>query len=253
MASILTWNAAAERMYGYSAAEIIGRHISILHPPERAAHEYQRIEQLLRQKQRVPAYDTERIRKDGTRVEVSVSVSPLCDASGTVTGACAVARDITERKRAAHALRESEERFRLMVEGVKDYAVVMLHERGHVTGWNTGAQRIFGYSSQEVLGESVSQFCVPKMSPPGGPFEELEQAAIHGRYECEGWRLRQNGTRFYAHIVTTSVLDDDGHRHWFAQVTQDITEIKQKTEALEETNQKLVQTLDEFHQTQAGT
>jgi PAS domain S-box-containing protein len=143
-----------------------------------------------------------------------------------------ISRDISERKWADVALRESQERYRLLVEGVKDYAIIMLDVEGRITSWNTGAERIKGYLAEEIVGEHFSRFYPAEDVGRGKPELELKVAAEEGRCEYEGWRVRKNGTRFFANIVITALRDEAGHLRGFAKVTRNITERKQAEEAL---------------------
>src|SRR5581483_2057954 len=122
------------------------------------------------------------------------------------------------------ALRQSEERFRLLVEGVVDYAIFMLDDDGVVTSWNQGAERIKGYSREEIVGKHFSRFYLPEEIDAGKPWEELAAAKRDGRVENEGWRLKKNGDRFWARVVVTALYDADGRRRGFAKVTQDLSE-----------------------------
>jgi PAS domain S-box-containing protein len=164
---------------------------------------------------------------DGSTVPVSVSFAPLqLKGSAEAIGVTGLITDITERKHAAELLRESEERFRLMVESVRDYGIFMLDPEGHVMSWNAGAERIKGYRAAEILGQHFSRF-YPKEDIDGGkPENELLVAAAEGRLEDEGWRVRKDGTTFWANVVITALRDQFGELRGFAKVTRDITERK---------------------------
>ena len=150
-----------------------------------------------------------------------------------------ISRDISERKRADVALRESEERYRLLVEGVKDYAIIMLDVEGRITSWNKGAERIKGYLAEDIVGEHFSRFYPAEDVARGKPELALKVAAEEGRHEDEGWRVRKNGTRFFANVVITALRDEAGHLRGFAKVTRNITERKQAEEALHKTQAEL--------------
>jgi PAS domain S-box-containing protein len=150
----------------------------------------------------------------------------------------AVARDITERKRVDEALRESEERFRLLVEDVKDYGIFMLDHRGNVASWNQGAERIKGYKADEIVGRHFSCFYPQEDLLKGKPEHELQMAVAEGRCEDEGWRLRKDGSRFWANVVITSLTDGAGELRGFSKITRDVTESKRAQELLQETEER---------------
>ncbi|HEX8294351.1 MAG TPA: EAL domain-containing protein [Pyrinomonadaceae bacterium] len=139
---------------------------------------------------------------------------------------------LAERARSEKALRESEERFRLLVEGVKDYAIFMLDPGGRVASWNTGAARIKGYAAEEIIGVHCSRFYPEEGEGPGGPEQWLRAAATEGRHESEGWSARKDGTRFWANVVTTALTDKAGRLRGFSVVTRDATERKLAEERL---------------------
>jgi PAS domain S-box-containing protein len=221
---ILSWNAGAQRIKGYTAAEAIGKHFSIFYPPEKIEEGFPQYE--LKEAARVGRFEDEgwRIRKDGTRFWADVVITALRDPSGRLVGFGKVTRDLSERRRAEEALRESEERFRLMVQSVRDYAIFMLDSTGHITTWNAGAERIKGYTADEIIGKHFSIFYPPEDLENGKPARELEIATRTGVYEEEGWRLRKDGTRFWASVVITALFKPDGTLAGFAKVTRDLTE-----------------------------
>ncbi|MBI5711202.1 MAG: PAS domain S-box protein [Candidatus Eisenbacteria bacterium] len=144
-----------------------------------------------------------------------------------------------EKERAEHALRESEERFRLLVEGGEDYAIVMLDPDGRVVSWNPGAERIHGYTAEEILGQPFARFHTPEDVERGKPEQELEVAATEERYEDRGWRVRKDGTRFWADVVITALHHESGELRGFSKVTRDITERRRAEEALARQSQEL--------------
>ena len=221
---ILSWNAGAQRFKGYTADEIIGKHFSIFYPRERIEEGFPDYE--LREAARVGRFEDEgwRVRKDGSRFWANVVITALHDPTGRLVGYAKVTRDLTERRMAEDALRESEERFRLIVQGIKDYAIFMLDPTGHITTWNAGAQRIKGYTSEEIIGKHFSIFYPPEVAAAGHPQHELEIAKEKGVYEEEGWRIRKDGSRFWANVVITALRREDGSLAGFAKVTRDLTE-----------------------------
>jgi PAS domain S-box-containing protein len=221
---ILSWNPGAQRFKGYTADEIIGKHFSIFYPRERIEEGFPQYE--LREAARVGRFEDEgwRVRKDGSLFWANVVITALHDRAGNLVGFAKVTRDLSERKQAEEALRASEERFRLLVQGVKDYAIFMLDPTGHITTWNDGAQRIKGYTAEEIIGKHFSVFYPSEDIAAGKPERELEIAKATGVYEEEGWRLRKDGTRFWASVVITALRNENGELAGFAKVTRDLTE-----------------------------
>jgi PAS domain S-box-containing protein len=207
---ILSWNAGAQRFKGYTADEIIGKHFSIFYPRELVLEGFPEFE--LRTAANTGRFEDEgwRIRKDGTRFWANVVITALRDKSGTLIGYAKVTRDLTERREAEEALRESEERFRLLVEGVKDYAIFMLDPTGRVATWNEGAERINGYRAKEIVGQHFSRFYPEVDVADGKPARELEIASRTGKYEEEGWRVRKDGTRLWASFLITAIRNRTG-------------------------------------------
>jgi PAS domain S-box-containing protein len=176
-----------------------------------------------------------RIRKDGSRFWARVVITALRDDAGELCGFAKVTSDTTARKEAEDALRASEERFRLLIQGVQDYAILMLDPSGRVVSWNAGAQRIKGYSSDEIVGRSFEAFYPAEAVASGFPRHELAMAERDGRFEDEGWRLRKDGSRFWASVVITALHDAEGRLVGFGKLTRDLTarrEAEQKAREL---------------------
>lgn len=238
---ITSWNAGAQRFKGYLAHEIIGKHFSTFYTEEERAEGVPA--KALRTALAEGKFEAEgwRIRKDGTRFWASVVIDPIRNDAGKLIGFAKVTRDITERRATQEALRESEERFRLLVQGVTDYAIYMLSPTGIVTNWNSGAQRIKGYTQEEVVGTHFSRFYSNEDQRMNVPADALATAARDKRYEREGWRMRRDGSKFWAHVVIQAVYNDRDELVGFAKVTRDITEKKDAQEALDRANGALFQ------------
>jgi PAS domain S-box-containing protein len=230
---VTTWNPGAQRIKGYAANEIIGQHFSRFYTeddkkiglPARA----------LETAKREGKFEVEgwRVRKDGSRFWAYVVIDPIRDDSGQVIGFAKITRDLTERKAAEQVLHRSEEQFRLLVQGVSDYAIYLLDLEGKVTNWNLGAQRIKGYFANEIVGQHFSLFYTDGDRAAGVPQAALETASRDGRFEKEGWRVRKDGSRFWAHVIIDAIRDDDGTTIGYAKITRDITQRKKAEEELE--------------------
>jgi PAS domain S-box-containing protein len=238
---ITSWNAGAQRFKGYNEQEVIGEHFSRFYTPEdRGSGLPARALGIALSEGK---YEAEgwRVRKDGTRFWAHVVIDPIYDEGGRLLGYAKVTRDVTERKHAEDALRESEQRFRLLVQGVTDYAIFMLSPEGVVSNWNVGAQRIKGYTEQEIVGSHFSRFYTEEDRQAGVPKLALQTAADVGRWEHEGLRVRKDGTRFWAHVVIDAIRGEDGNLLGFAKITRDLTEKKAAADALAEANAALFQ------------
>jgi len=221
---VLSWNAGAERLKGYTAPEIIGRHFSVFYPPEKIAERFPQYELLMAEREGRFEDEGWRVRADGTRFWASVVITALRDPSGTLVGFAKVTRDLTDRRRQEEALRESEERFRLLVQGVRDYAIFMLDPYGRVASWNDGAERINGYHADEIVGRHFSTFYPAEDVASGKPQRELVIASRDGKYEEEGWRVRKDGSLFWSSVLITALHGGDGTLIGYAKVTRDLTE-----------------------------
>ncbi|HEX8694608.1 MAG TPA: PAS domain-containing sensor histidine kinase [Longimicrobium sp.] len=220
--NILSWNAGAKRLKGYTREEIVGRHFSTFYPPEDLAAGKPAWELEVAAREGRLEDEGWRVRKDGTLFWANVVITALHDASGALVGFAKVTRDLTDRRRAEEQLRQSEERFRLLVHSVKDYAIFSLDPDGYVTSWNEGAQRIKQYTEREIVGRHFSLFYPPE--DRGKPPRLLKEAEREGRVEDEGWRVRKDGERFWADVVITALRDARGELVGFAKVTRDLTD-----------------------------
>jgi PAS domain S-box-containing protein len=236
---VTSWNAGAERIKGFQTDEIIGKHFSTFYTEEdREAGMPQRVLETARTEGKFEG-EGWRVRKDGTRFWASVVVDRIQDDEGKLVGFAKITRDMTERRKAQQALLEAEQRFRLLVQGVTDYAIFMLDPDGMVTNWNTGAERIKGYKPEEIIGEHFSRFYTPEEAAAGVPKRAIETAREKGRYEAEGWRVRKDGTRFWASVVLDAIRDDKGELIGFAKITRDMTDKREAQLRLEESREQL--------------
>ena len=236
---IRTWNTGAERIKGYKRSEIIGQHFSRFYPEEDVATgKPQRLLRIAAEQGRVED-EGWRLRKGGEKFWARITITAIRDEGGTLIGFGKVARDLTERKRTEEILHRQEERLRLFVGAVQDYALFMLDTEGHIATWNTGAERIKGYKASEIIGKHFSTFYPEEDVQAGKPERELKVAAKEGRIEDEGWRVRKDGTKFWANVVITAIKDSEGKLVGFGKVTRDLTERMLTQKALEESQHKL--------------
>jgi PAS domain S-box-containing protein len=230
---IKTWNAGAEKIKGYTASEIIGKHFSTFYTEEDI--ESGKPDMEIRIAIVEGRYEEEgwRVRKDSTLFWASVTITAIRDEKGELRGFAKVTRDLTARRQTEEALRQSQERYKLLVDSVRDYAIITLDTQGRVTGWNEGAKRIKGYDAKDILGTHFSIFYRKEEAGAGLPEQELRTATEIGRYEEEGIRVRKDGTTFWANVVLTPIRDLTGTLRGFAKVTRDITERKEAAQNLE--------------------
>ena len=221
---VSSWNAGASRFKGYDAGEVIGKHFSIFYTDEEREKGIPRI--ALRTAEREGRFEIEgwRVRKDGSQFWANVVIDPIRDPDGQLVGFAKVTRDLTERRAAEQELRASEERFRRLVQSVTDYAIYMLDPEGRVSSWNAGAERFKGYASEEIMGEHFSRFYTDEDKQAGIPTLALRTAKDEGRFEAEGWRVRKDGSRFWASVIIDPISDDEGALIGFAKVTRDLSE-----------------------------
>jgi PAS domain S-box-containing protein len=236
---VVSWNPGAERIKGYTSAEILGQHFSRFYVEgDRAAG---LPEMALRKAREDGRFSTEawRIRKDGTRFWAMVVIDPIYQ-NGELIGFAKITRDMTEQRTAHLKALETERRFRLLVEGVTDYAIYMLTPEGIITNWNVGAERIKGYAAPEIIGQHFSRFYTPEDNSDDLPRRALARAREEGRYEAEGWRVRKDGTRFWASVVVDAIREN-GELIGFAKITRDLTERRRAQLELERSREQLFQ------------
>ncbi|MGH9747271.1 MAG: PAS domain-containing sensor histidine kinase [Candidatus Acidiferrales bacterium] len=221
---ILFWNRAAERLYGWQKEEVRGKTTHELLQTE-FPRPLSDIEAELFEK---GVWEGELIhaRRDGSTVTVSSRWALRTDQSGKPVSILISNRDITQRRADEQALRRSEELFRVLVSGVKDYAILMLDQEGKVISWNEGAERIKGYRPDEILGQHFSKFYPAEDIASGKPARELKIATETGQFEEDGWRVRKDGSQFWANVVVSALRSENGELRGFAKVTRDITERK---------------------------
>ncbi|RKH66799.1 PAS domain-containing sensor histidine kinase [Corallococcus sp. AB049A] len=244
---IMSWNTGAERIKGYQSEEILGQHFSRFYPPEDVARgkPQQHLDIVCREGR----FEEEgwRVRKDGSLFWANVVITAMRDSQGQLVGYGQVVRDFTEHKQAQEQLLQSEERFRLLVEQVQDYAIYMLDVDGRVSTWNAGAERFKQYKAEEIIGQHFSRFFPPEDVARGKPWYALQVAAREGHFEEEAWRVRKDGSLFWASVVVTALHDPAGNLRGFAKVTRDITQRKQSQERRElEMLRDAVRARDEF-------
>ena len=238
---VASWNPGARRIKGYEEAEILGRHFSIFYTDEERQKGIP--DAVLQTAYEGGQFQTEgwRVRKDGTRFWASIVITALHATDGAFIGFGKIVRDMTDQRQAHEAVIESERRFRLLVQGVTDYSIFMLSPEGYVTNWNLGAARIKGYEASEVIGTHFRRFYTPEDAAQGRPELGLQTAAEEGRFETEGWRVRKDGSLFWANVVIDAIRDEDGKLIGFAKITRDVTERKVAQKKLEEARAALLQ------------
>jgi PAS domain S-box-containing protein len=238
---VASWNSGAERFKGYTAGEITGQHFSVFYTDEdrRSGLPARALETAVCEGR----FESEgwRVRKDGTRFWTHVVIDPVVSPEGHLIGYAKVTRDVSEKREADQALYESEQRFRMLVQGVRDYAIYMLDPLGNITNWNAGAEAIKGYSADEIIGRHFSVFYTPEDQAAGGPAKALATALQAGKFEGEAQRVRKNGERFWANVLIDPIRNDKGDLIGFAKVTRDVTDKRRAEEELERSRAALAQ------------
>ena len=238
---VINWNAGAQRFKGYTADEIVGENFS------RFYREQDRVEGLPQRALQIAAtegkFEAEgwRVRKDGSTFWAHVVIDPVRGVDGELIGYAKITRDLSERHEAEASLKRSEQQFTLLVQSVTDYAIYMLDPKGFVSSWNTGANRIKGYEPEEIIGEHFSRFYTEADRANDVPRKALEAAEREGRFSKEGWRVRKDGTTFWASVVIDPIRDDDGKLIGFAKITRDLTEREAVQRELETAREALFQ------------
>jgi PAS domain S-box-containing protein len=250
---VTNWNAGAERIKGYKAKQILGQHFSIFYTPEdREAGLPAKALATARQQKHFLA-EGWRVRKDGSRFFASVVIDPIYEKRKLI-GYAKITRDVTERQHTLADLGKSESQFRILVGAVTDYALYMLTPTGVISNWNAGGQRIKGYLPEEIIGQNFSRFYTPADQAAGKPKRALKIAEDTGHYEEEGWRVRKDGSFFWASVVIDPIRDDHGQLIGFAKITRDITERREAQQKLEQMQRQLAdsQRLDALGQLTGG-
>ena len=231
---ITEWTRGAERVTGYTAEEAVGQHVALIYTTEQAAGNYIELEFAeAREKGRAEREDW-RMRKGGERFWANEVVTPIRDAEGQLCGYAKITRDLGQRRWMEKELRVSEERFRLVVEDVKDYGIFMADAAGIITSWNPGAEHIFGYTREEAVGMDARILFTPEDQATGEHERELEIARQEGRASDDRWQMRKGGERFWAAGVTSAMRDASGHVIGFIKILRDETARKRAEEALNE-------------------
>ena len=246
---VRSWNRGAERLKGYTAEQIIGSHFSSFYPRE--ARDAGHPQEVLARAAEHGRHEEEgwRVRRDGSRFWANIVLTALRDEHGTLLGFGKVTRDLTSRRLAEEELRRNAadltaanaqlEQFRLLVASVRDYAIFMLDPGGHIRTWNAGAEHIKGYTPDEAIGRHFSLFYTKEARDRDHPGYELQVAARVGRFEEEGWRVRKDGTMFWANVVITALRDERGELVGYAKVTRDLTERREAEEQLRRSSEEL--------------
>jgi PAS domain S-box-containing protein len=204
---VTSWNAGARQLTGYESSEAVGSHLSRFYPPEAVERGWPQHELAVAESEGSCRDEGWRLRKDGSRLWLHSTTTALWSSTGKLHGFARATRDRTERRRHEKLLRESEQRFRSLIDGVRDYAIVTLDADGHVTSWNAGARLIVGYEPDEVIGSHFSRFYPPEATESGWPRHELAVARARGRIEDEGWRVHKDGSHFWASVIITAMRD----------------------------------------------
>jgi len=235
---VITWSDGGKKIKGYNQGEILGKHFSVFYTREDL--ENKKPERELKIATETGKYEEEgwRVRKNGSVFWASIVITALHNDHNEFIGFSKVIRDLSERKKEEEELKQSEERYRLLVEQVRDYGIFMLDEKGRISSWNEGARNIKGYNAEDVIGKNFSIFYTEEDKLINKPANELKIAAKVGKYEEEGWRVKKDGTVFWANVVITSVFNSEGILIGFSKVTRDLTEKKEAENKLRESSER---------------
>lgn len=251
---VTSWNPGAQRFKGYTSSEIIGRHFSRFYTDE--DREAGLPARALEISAREGKFESEgwRLRKDGGRFWAHVVIDPIRSPDGEIVGFAKITRDLSERRAAERRLKQNEEQLRLLVQGVTDYALYMIDPEGYVSSWNVGAERIKQYRADEIIGQHFSRFYTEGDRQKGEPQNALDTARRVGRFEKEGWRVRKDGTQFWANVIIDPIRDETGAIIGFAKVTRDVTERREAQKALDQAREALAhsQKMDAIGQLTGG-
>jgi two-component system, sensor histidine kinase len=226
-------NRAAESIFGYAAAEVMGRNVSMLMPqPYRSEHDSYLGNYISTGQARIIGIGREVVgqRKDGTTFPMDLAVGESRLAGRRIFAG--IIRDITQRKQTEDSLRVSEERFRVMVEGIHDYSIALIDANGAIVSWNPGAERLYGWSAAEMVGNDASRLYPLEAIESGEPDRALAVARTDGRFEEEGWRQRKDGSRLWVHVTIWSLRDGAGSLRGYTRISRDITAHKRHEDDL---------------------
>lgn len=223
---LVSWNKSAERIYGYNEKEMLGRRPDEILASGESRDAFIEILKRVKKGEQISDFHTKRRRKDGVIIDVSVTLTPIFNDQKKLISISAISREITAQKLAEQHLRESEERFRLLVESVKDYAIFRIDPNGKISSWNKGAQFMTGFSEAEILGKHVSVFYTVESVKKNEPEENLKIALEKGIHRGIDWKVKKDGSLFYAEAVCTPFFDDKGMLKGYSKVMQDITDKK---------------------------
>lgn len=240
--NVQSWNDGAERMTGYAAREIVGRHFATFFPEEIIRSGIPEATVREATSQGHAEIEGWYVTKDGSRIWCDAVLTAL---PGPQSGLLVIIRDLSERKRAEESLRQTEERFRLLVQNVVDYAIFMLDRDGRVSSWNEGAAKIKGYSAAEVIGKPFDIFYPREATERGWPAEELRRAEAEGRFEDRGWRVRKDGSQFFANVVITALRDEHGELRGFSKITRDLTRERLAEDQLQRAHREMEARVEE--------